>query len=139
VLADVTPPVAVAAYAAASMAGADPFRTGNTAFRLALAKVLVPFVFVFSPSLLIMVPGFTWNEFFLAFAGCLVSITFLGAALSAYLLAPMALWERVWLAIAAMPAMAPGVTPLLVGVALGVPVLASQLMRYRRHAYAPEG
>ena len=121
VLADVTPPVAVAAYAAASMAGADPFRTGNTAFRLALAKALVPFVFVFSPSLLIMVPGFTWTEFALAFAGCLVSITFLGAALSAYLLAPMAIWERLWLAVAALPAMATGALPLAVGILLGAP------------------
>ena len=34
VLADITPPVALAAYAGASMAGADPFKTGNTAFRL---------------------------------------------------------------------------------------------------------
>ena len=100
--------MAVAAYAAASMAGADPFRTGNTAFRLALAKALVPFVFVFSPSLLIMVPDFTWTEFALAFAGCLVSVTFLGAALSAYLLAPMPLWERLWLTVAALPAMATG-------------------------------
>ena len=58
VLADITPPVALAAYAAAGMAGADPFKTGNTAFRLALGKVLVPFVFVFSPSLLLVAPGF---------------------------------------------------------------------------------
>jgi len=50
VLADITPPVALAAYAAAGMAGSDPFKTGNTAFRLGLAKALVPFVFVFSPS-----------------------------------------------------------------------------------------
>ena len=57
VLADITPPVALAAYAAAGMAGADPFKTGNTAFRLGLGKVLVPFVFVFSPSLLLVVPG----------------------------------------------------------------------------------
>ena len=49
VLADITPPVALAAYAGASMAGADPFKTGNTAFRLGLAKALVPFVFVYSP------------------------------------------------------------------------------------------
>src|SRR3546814_2965264 len=54
VLADITPPVALAAYAAAGMAGADPFKTGNTAFRLGLGKVLVPFVFVFSPSLLLV-------------------------------------------------------------------------------------
>jgi len=49
VLADITPPVALAAYAGASMAGADPFETGNTAFRLGLAKAMVPFVFVYSP------------------------------------------------------------------------------------------
>ena len=59
VLADITPPVALAAYAAAGMAGSDPFKTGNMAFRLGLAKALVPFVFVFSPSLLLVAKGFT--------------------------------------------------------------------------------
>ena len=59
VLADITPPVALAAYAAAGMAGSDPFKTGNTAFRLGLGKALVPFVFVFAPSLLLVAPGFS--------------------------------------------------------------------------------
>lgn len=139
VLADVTPPVAVAAYAAASMAGADPFKTGNTAFRLALAKVLVPFIFVFSPALLIVVPEFNWPDFLLTFAGCIVSITFFGAALSAYFLAPMAIWERLWLAVAAVPAMATGATPLLASLGLGLPVLGHQLWLMRRHAHETEG
>ncbi|MDP2373539.1 MAG: TRAP transporter fused permease subunit [Reyranella sp.] len=139
VLADVTPPVAVAAYAAASMAGADPFQTGNTAFRLALAKALVPFIFVFSPALLIVVPEFNWPDFLLTFAGCIVSITFLGAALSAYLLAPMAIWERIWIAVAAIPAMASGVTPLLASVALSLPVVGHQLWQMRRRTHAAEG
>jgi TRAP transporter 4TM/12TM fusion protein len=139
VLADVTPPVAVAAYAAASMAGADPFKTGNTAFRLALAKVLVPFIFVFSPALLIVVPEFNWPDFLLTFAGCIVSITFFGAALSAYFLAPMAIWERLWLAVAAVPAMATGATPLLASLGLSLPVLGHQLWLMRRHAHATEG
>lgn len=139
VLADVTPPVAVAAYAAASMAGADPFKTGNTAFRLALAKVLVPFIFVFSPALLIVVPEFNWPDFLLTFAGCIVSITFFGAALSAYFLAPMAVWERLWLAVAAVPAMATGATPLLASLGLSLPVLGHQLWLMRRHAHATEG
>jgi len=60
ILADLTPPVALAAYAAAGMAGSDPFKTGNTAFRLGISKLLVPFVFVFSPALLIVTKGFTW-------------------------------------------------------------------------------
>ena len=62
VLADITPPVALAAYAASGMAGSDPFKTGNTAFRLGMGKALVPFVFVFAPSLLLMAPGFSWQE-----------------------------------------------------------------------------
>lgn len=59
VLADITPPVALAAYAAAGIAGSNPFQTGNTAFRLGIAKALVPFVFVYSPSLLLVNADFT--------------------------------------------------------------------------------
>jgi TRAP-type uncharacterized transport system fused permease subunit len=70
VLADITPPVCIAAYAAAGMANSDPFRTGNTAFRLGLGKVLVPFVFVLSPALLIVTKGFTWYDFWVTFVGC---------------------------------------------------------------------
>ncbi len=58
VLADITPPVALAAYAAAGIAGSNPFTTGNTTFRLGIAKALVPFVFVYSPSLLLVAQGF---------------------------------------------------------------------------------
>src|SRR5690606_25119657 len=54
VLADVTPPVALAAYAASGIAGANAFKAGNTAFRLSMGKALVPFMFVFSPSLLLV-------------------------------------------------------------------------------------
>src|SRR5262249_35270868 len=74
VLADSTPPVALAAYAAAGMAGSDPFKTGNTAFRLGLGKALVPFVFVFAPSLLLVTPNFSWSEFANAFVGCVAGI-----------------------------------------------------------------
>ncbi len=131
VLADITPPVAVAAYAAASMAGADPFRTGNTAFRLALAKALVPFVFVFSPSLLLVLPDFSWSDFLVTFAGCLIGITMLGAAFSRYLLAPLKPWECWWLGIASLPTIAPGLTSTLIGIAMGVPVFVRQALIWR--------
>ena len=132
VLADITPPVALAAYAAAGMAGSDPFRTGNTAFRLGMGKALVPFVFVFAPSLLIMVNGFTWQEFATAFAGCVLGITFLAAALSGYLIAPMRMWERALCAGASILMIAPGVVSTSVGLLLVVPVIARQLIS-RRH------
>ena len=136
VLADVTPPVAIAAYAGASMAGADPFKTGNTAFRLALGKVLVPFVFVFSPSMLIMAPGFTWTELIGSTASCFASITLLSAAFAGWLLAPLAMWERWLLALAALPMIL--ATPMSVGAGLAIaaPVLLRQLLA-RRAAVAP--
>jgi TRAP-type uncharacterized transport system fused permease subunit len=89
VLADITPPVALAAYAAAGMAGSDPFKTGNTAFRLGIAKALVPFVFVFSPSLILVAKGFTWGDFAITFTGCVLGITFLAMAFSKFFLVEM--------------------------------------------------
>ena len=56
-MADVTPPVAVAAYAAAGIAKSDPFETGKQAFLLSLNKILVPFAFVFAPGILLLRGG----------------------------------------------------------------------------------
>jgi TRAP-type uncharacterized transport system fused permease subunit len=64
VIADITPPVALAAYAGASMAGADPVQDRQHGVPARLAKALVPFVFVYSPSMLLVTKGFTWAEFF---------------------------------------------------------------------------
>ena len=135
VLADITPPVALAAYAAAGIAGANPFTAGNTAFRLAAAKALVPFVFVYAPSLLIITDGFTFQDFAVALIGCIVGIVFLGAALTGYLLAPMG-WPSRWLlGIAALCLVAPGITSGLVGLGLAAPVLATQVLQHlRAHA-----
>ncbi len=126
VLADITPPVALAAYAAAGMAGSDPFKTGNLAFKLGLAKALVPFVFVFSPSLLLVAKGFTWSEFIITFVGCVVGITILAASLSRFLLTRMQPWEC-WLGVmAALCLVAPSLTASLVGLVLFLPVLVHQ-------------
>ena len=132
VLADITPPVALAAYAAAGMADADPFRTGNTAFRLGLGKVLVPFVFVFSPSLLLVAKGFTWSDFSLAFVGCIAGITCLGAAITGWLMTRTLVWERVLLAVAAILLVAPELYSTLIGGALVMPVLIRQFRETRR-------
>ncbi|UEM20201.1 TRAP transporter permease [Skermanella mucosa] len=131
VLADITPPVALAAYAAAGMAGADPFKTGNTAFRLGLGKALVPFVFVFSPSLLLVAPGFTWTDFIIAFVGCIVGITCLGAALAGWMFTTARMWERVLLALAAILLVAPELYSTLAGLALLAPVLVRQITVWR--------
>ncbi len=132
VLADITPPVALAAYAAAGMAGSDPFKTGNTAFRLGLGKALVPFVFVFAPSMLIMVTGFSWYEFFIATGGCLLGITFLAAALSNYFITRMQMWERLVCAAAAILMIVPGIVSTAIGIAIVVPVVLRQIAAAKR-------
>ena len=132
VLADITPPVALAAYAAAGMAGSDPFKTGNTAFRLGLAKALVPFVFVFSPSLLIVAKGFTGYDFVVTFVGCVLGITLLAAALSKFMLVEMTRAEQALCLAAALLMIAPGLVPTLVGAALALPVLLRQVTVHRR-------
>ena len=126
VLADITPPVALAAYAAAGMAGSDPFKTGNMAFRLGLAKALVPFVFVFSPSLLLVAKGFTWADFAVTFIGCVFGIVALAAVLSGYLMAEMKRWERVLCTVGALCLIAPGLKISLLGLLLMLPVLIHQ-------------
>ncbi|AUS58289.1 TRAP transporter permease [Brucella abortus] len=135
VLADITPPVALAAYAAAGMVGADPFKTGNTAFRLGLGKVLVPFVFVFSPSLLLVTSNFNWPDFFIAFFGCVIGITALGAALSGFFLVRTKIWENVLLIFAAMLLVAPEIYSSIVGLILLLPVVVRHLVASRRPAY----
>ena len=131
VLADITPPVALAAYAAAGMANSDPFKTGNTAFRLGLGKALVPLIFVFSPALLIVTKGFTWSAFAVVFTACIFSILLLAAALSRFLLVEMKTWERALTVVAALVMIAPGVKMLLLGIALASPMLLSQALRHR--------
>jgi TRAP-type uncharacterized transport system fused permease subunit len=132
VLADITPPVALAAYAGASMAGADPFKTGNTAFRLGLAKALVPFVFVYSPAMLIVTKGFTWAEFAETTAGCIVGIVMLAVALTGYGLARVPGWERWLLGAASVLVIAPSRVATLTGLLLAVPVLVRQVAAWRR-------
>lgn len=82
VLADVTPPVALAAFAAAGIARSEPMRTGMTAFRLSMGKALVPFAFVYTPALLFI--DFTWSAFLVAFFGMIVALTGLAAAYTGF-------------------------------------------------------
>ena len=126
VLADITPPVALAAYAAAGMAGGDPFKTGNQAFKLGLAKALVPFVFVFSPSLLLVTKGFNWNDFAVTLVGCILGIVVLAAALSNYFITHMKRWESLLCILSALLLIAPGTQSGLVGLAILIPVLINQ-------------
>lgn len=132
VLADITPPVALAAYAASGIAGSNPFQTGNTAFRLGIAKALVPFVFVYSPSLLLVADGFTWSAFAITLAGAMMGILLLAGAFTGFMLAPMTKLERIWLGVVALLFVAPGLVTMSIGFVLALPVIVRQVAGWRR-------
>ncbi len=129
VLADITPPVALAAYAAAGIAGSNPFKTGNTAFRLGIAKALVPFVFVYSPSLLLVADGFTWQAFFVTLVGAILGIGSMGTAFAGYFIAPLTKPERWWIALTSLLFIAPGLATMGVGLVLLLPIILLQIKR----------
>ncbi len=87
VLADVTPPVALAAFAAAGIARSEPMRTGMTAFRLSMGKALVPFAFVYAPVLLFI--NFNATDFVVALASAIIAIMGLGAAYTGHCRRPI--------------------------------------------------
>jgi TRAP transporter 4TM/12TM fusion protein len=134
VLADITPPVALAAYAGAGIAGANPFKTGNTAFRLGIAKALVPFVFVYSPSLLLVTPEFNLTEFFITLSGAIIGVGLMGTAFSGYALGLLRGYERWWLGFTALFFVAPGLQTMGIGAVLAAPVFIMQVMRRGRDA-----
>ncbi|MDA9008336.1 TRAP transporter permease [Alphaproteobacteria bacterium] len=132
VLADITPPVALAAYAAAGIAGSNPFKTGNTAFRLGIAKALVPFVFVYSPALLLVADGFTWWAFTVTLVGAMMGIGALGAAFSGYLLTHLKMGERLYIAVVSLLFIAPGLMTMGIGLVLIAPVVVLQVIERRQ-------
>lgn len=91
ILADATPPVSVASYAAASIAKADPMRTGVVAFRLAIAGFLVGFSYLDSPALLMQGSA---HEVLSHTLLIVVALTVLAAGLFGHFRADVALWLR---------------------------------------------
>lgn len=131
ILADLTPPVCVAAYAAAGIAGSNPFRTGLTAFRLGVAKATVPFVFAYAPVMLIMVDGFSLGSFLFVTLTCAFGVLVLGLGLTGYAFTHMGVPSQVGLVLAALLMIAPNGPLTAVGAAIAVPILALNWLRGR--------
>ncbi len=126
VIADITPPVAVAAYAASGVAKSDPFETGVEAFSLSLNKAIVPFAFVLSPGILLLRGtgtgrevhvltvadmadlGFFVPEVLVPVVGVFIGVVALGATVIGYLYTDVSRGERLAFAGAALLLMAPG-------------------------------
>ncbi|WP_435140967.1 TRAP transporter permease [Pseudopelagicola sp. nBUS_19] len=133
VISEITPPVCASAYAAAGIAGADPFKTGISAFSLGMAKLMVPMVFVYSPAMLIVLSDyFSWGEFLQTTITCGFGVAMMATAVSAYFIAPMPRSLRWIMGFAAVCMVAPGTKSDLIALVLALPVLVQQVAASKR-------
>ena len=127
IIADVTPPVALAAYAGAGIAGGNALWTGVNASKLAIAAFIIPYMFVLNPELL-LIHGVT-GSLALALLTALVGMVALSSSLIGFLAAPMNALERIILGAGGLMMIKPGLLTDVAGVAIFAAVLILQLRR----------
>jgi TRAP-type uncharacterized transport system fused permease subunit len=134
ILSAITPPVALAVYAAAGLAKADLWKTGWAAVRIGAAGFIVPFMFAYEPALLMIGdwPTVAWR-----FAVSCLGILVLAAGLHGYLLRPMAAWERGLAIASALLLVAPDLAADAAGFALMAVVLSAQMGRRKTAEAGP--
>ncbi len=123
ILSAITPPVALAVYAASGLAKSNLWKTGWAAVKIGAAGFVVPFMFVYEPALLMIGdwPTIVWR-----FIVSVIGIGMLAAGLHGYLLKPMPYWQRGLAIVAALMLVAPELTTDLVGFALMAVVVVVQ-------------
>ena len=133
VISEITPPVCASAYAAAAIAGSNPFRTGVSAFTLGLGKLVVPMVFVYAPTMLIMLPEyFTWSSFFQVSITCAFGIVAVASAITGYLLIPIGKLLRFVMTVAGVMWIAPGLPSDVAALLIVLPIIVSQVILLRK-------
>lgn len=142
IMADLTPPVALAAFAAAPMAKVSGMKIGVQAVKIALPGFVVPYMAVYDPNLMLQpVAGLNGAAYWLSVVYIVAKASFAmvlwGATVVGYLRAPLAMWERVLMAIAA--ALLVAALPITdeAGFLLGALVVGQHLWRVRTARQAP--
>ena len=134
VVSAITPPVALAAYAGAAIAGSEPMRTSVTAFKIGLAAFVVPFMFYYSPALLM--EGTAFEIVQVAVTG-IVGVFLLASAVQGYYFGRLNAIFRVLLLCAALCMINGLLITDLVGVGLALAILVYQRMVLRERPSTP--
>ncbi len=135
VVADITPPVALAAYAAAGISGGNSFKTGVTATGIAAGGFLVPYVFVMAPQMLLNLENGVAAGILTAlpvFATAFVGVIMLNAAVIGYLFGKCEKWQRLILALGALGLIYPGPVTDAIGFVCLLVIGGFQLMQKKR-------
>ncbi len=130
IIADVTPPVALAAFAGAGIAKANPMKTGLNATKLAIAAFLVPYIFVMNPQMLLF--NINFFTFVWMLITSLVGIIAVAAAVNGWFFTTMLWYERILGFAGGVLLIDPGIATDIIGLALFAAVVISQFTRSRR-------
>ena len=131
IVADLTPPVALAAYAGAAIAQANPMKTAFTATKLAIGAFIVPYVFALSPEMLFV--NTVWYEVVLICITAIIGMFGVSAALEGYLLTNMKWYERIISAVGGLLLIYPGILTDSIGLGLIVIVMLIQVISKKAH------
>ena len=123
ILSAITPPVALAVFAAAGLAKSDLWATGWQAMRIAAPTYIVPFMFIYEPSLMLIGD---WFESLTSTVSAVIGVMCLAAGLQGYLLREAQWWERAVLVVAALLLIKPGYISDAIGLVLLATVVFSQ-------------
>lgn len=130
IIADVTPPVALAAYAGAGISGGNALKTGVNASKLAIAAFIIPYIFVLSPVIL-MVEG-TPLDLISATVTALIGMVSLSSALIGFLADKCNLLERLLLVAGGLLMIQPGIVTDVIGIVIFVAILLLQTKRRQK-------
>lgn len=125
----ITPPVALAAFAAAGVAGSKPFSTGFESMRLAIIAYLVPFIFVYHP---VLIWQGAWWAILLSFISAMLGCIAIGSALMGFLETRLGIWLRLVLVAAAALLIHPNYRTDMVGAAVLALIYAAMRIKARR-------
>ena len=135
IVADLTPPVALAAYAGAAIAQANPMKTAFTATKLAIGAFIVPYVFALNPTMLFVGVN-AWYDVVLICATALIGMFAVASCLEGWLLHRMSWIERLLAVAGGLLMLYPGLITDLIGLALFAVVVIAQLLTRKRGAAA---
>ena len=117
IVADITPPVALAAYAGSAIAKSNPMKTGINATKLAIAAFIVPYIFAYNPSML-FVGNVEWYDVLLISITALLGLFGIAAALNGHLFRKIPMVLRLALVAGGLGMMIPGLASDLIGLAV---------------------
>lgn len=128
--ANITPPVALASFAAAGLSGADPVKTGFQSMRLSLAGYIIPFIFVFNPAMLLQ--DVTAGQAILVAITGTVGVLLLSVAVEGHFMVNVNVVVRVLFAAAALTMMAPDVITDAIGLGIAIVAIAIQCVTAKK-------